>query len=151
MNRHVLILVVLMVLSSVAVAKDNGLQRISSLHSVDVTMNRLSDTVKQAGFRVFARIDHAAGAQGIGKSLRPTQLLIFGKPQAGSALMAANQQVGIDLPMKYLVWEDPNGKIWIGWNGPEWIARRHQIINRAEVINKMTGALRKFAQASAMP
>ncbi len=103
-------------------------------------MTRLSDTVGWAGFKVFARIDHAAGAQSIGKSLQPTQLLIFGKPQAG-----------IDLPMKYLAGEDPTGKIRIGWNGPEWIAQRHQIINRAKVINKMTGALRKFAQASAMP
>jgi len=151
MNRYLLIFAMLMVLSSVVNAKDSGLQRITSLHSVDVTMMRLGKVVKQAGFKVFSRIDHAAGAKSIGKSLRPTQLLIFGKPQAGSALMAVNQQVGIDLPMKYLVWEGPNGKTWIGWNGPEWIAQRHQIINRAKVINKMTGALRKFAQAAAMP
>ena len=88
-------------------------------------MDKLEEVVKQRGLVVFARIDHAAGATKIGKSLRPTELLIFGNPQGGTPFMECAQSVGIDLPLKALVWEDAKGKVWISYNDPVWLAQRH--------------------------
>lgn len=85
-------------------------------------MDRLEDGVKQRGLVVFARIDHAAGASKIGKTLRPTELLIFGNPQGGTPFMECAQSVGIDLPLKALVWEDAMGKVWISYNEPAFLA-----------------------------
>lgn len=74
---------------------------------------------------VFARIDHTAGAAGVGLPLRPTELLIFGSAKAGTPLMQTNQAIGIDLPLKALVFEDPAGKVWLSHNDPRWFAQRH--------------------------
>ncbi|MEO6408408.1 MAG: DUF302 domain-containing protein [Burkholderiaceae bacterium] len=98
---------------------------LKSPHSAKSTMDRLEETVKQRGLNVFARIDHAAGAAKIGKTLRPTELLIFGNPQGGTPLMECAQSVGIDLPLKALVWEDAAGQVWLSYNDPAFIAKRH--------------------------
>ncbi|QEY60271.1 DUF302 domain-containing protein [Pseudomonas sp. C27(2019)] len=90
-------------------------------------MDRQEDIVKQEGLNVFARIDHAAGAAKIGKTLRPTELLIFGNPQGGTPFMECAQSVGIDLPLKALIWEDPAGQVWISYNDPEYLAKRHAV------------------------
>jgi uncharacterized protein (DUF302 family) len=90
-------------------------------------MNRLEALVRQRGLNVFARIDHAAGASRIGASLRPAQLLIFGNPQGGTPFMQCAQEVGIDLPLKALVWEDAAAQVWIGYNDPGYLARRHGV------------------------
>jgi uncharacterized protein (DUF302 family) len=81
--------------------------------------------VKERGLSVFARIDHAAGAAKVGKTLRPTELLIFGNPQGGTPLMECAQTAGIDLPLKALVWQDEAGKVMVGYNDPEYLAKRH--------------------------
>jgi uncharacterized protein (DUF302 family) len=81
--------------------------------------------VKQRNLAVVARIDHAAGAQRVGQTLRPTEVMIFGNPQAGTPLMLCAQGAGIDLPMKALVWTDIAGQTWLGYNDPAWIVRRH--------------------------
>ena len=107
-----------------AVAAD-GLVTHQSPYPAKDTMNRLEETAKQRGLTVFARIDHAAGAARIGKALRPTELLIFGNPQGGTPFMECAQSVGIDLPLKALVWEDAQGQVWLGYNDPAWIAQRH--------------------------
>jgi uncharacterized protein (DUF302 family) len=83
--------------------------------------------------------------------LRPTQLLIFGKPEAGTLLMQSAQTVGIELPLKYLVWEDAQGAVTIGWNDPDWLTRRHGIADRAKVVANVQGALKKFATEAAQP
>jgi uncharacterized protein (DUF302 family) len=88
-----------------------GLSAIKSPYDAKQTMNRLEEIVKQRGLTVFARIDHAAGASKIGKTLRPTELLIFGNPQGGTPLIECAQSVGIDLPLKALVWEDEAGQV----------------------------------------
>ena len=98
-------------------------------------MNRLEKIVSQRGLNVFARIDHAAGAAKVGKFLRPTELLIFGNPQGGTPLMECAQTVGIDLPLKALVWEDASKQVWIGYDDPIYLAQRHGIENCPAVKN----------------
>ena len=97
----------------------DGLQTLPSTHSVAETVNRLESAVQSAGFKVFARVDHAAGAKRVNMPLPPTELLIFGKPDAGTLLMQSQRTVGIDLPLKYLVWETGRGEVMIGWNDPQ--------------------------------
>ncbi|MDH5547894.1 MAG: DUF302 domain-containing protein [Gammaproteobacteria bacterium] len=110
---------------SVAMAHDNGTHRIESKNSPADTMNKLEAMVKEKGFHVFARIDHAAGAKSIDKDLRPTELLIFGNPKGGTVLMSCDQQIGLDLPLKFLVWQDEQGKTWISYNEMEHFAKRY--------------------------
>ena len=103
----------------------DGLVALKSAHGAKETMDRLEAAVKQRGLNVFARIDHAAGAAKVGKQLRATELLIFGNPQGGTPFMECAQTVGIDLPLKALVWQDDSGQVWLGYNDPEWLALRH--------------------------
>ncbi len=126
-----------------------GMNVISSSHDVATTMDRLEKIVTGAGFRVIARVNHGKAAQGVGIALRPVELLIFGKPKAGSLLMQSQPSVAMDLPMKFLVWEDASGKVNIGWNDPAWIAARHGIADRDKLVEKMAGALRKLATRGA--
>ena len=110
--------------SPLAPAAD-GVIAVKSPHSAKETMNRLEGLAKQKGLNVFARIDHAAGAAKIGKTLRPTEVLIFGNPQGGTPFMECAQSAGIDLPLKALVWEDASGQVWLGYNDPVYLAHRH--------------------------
>lgn len=103
----------------------DGLIAVKSPHSAKETMGKLEEVVKQRGLNVFARIDHAAGAAKIGKTLRPTEVLIFGNPQGGTPLMECAQSAGIDLPLKALVSEDASAQVWISYNDPVWLAQRH--------------------------
>ncbi len=103
-----------------------GMVTLKSPRSVADTMARLEATVKERGFAVVAKVDHAAGAQRVGKTLRPTQLLIFGNPAGGTAFMECTQTAGIDLPMKALVWEDALGQVNLSYNDPSFISARHQ-------------------------
>jgi uncharacterized protein (DUF302 family) len=107
-----------------AMAAD-GLTTIKSSHGPEETMESLEAAVKAKGLTVFARIDHAAGAAEVGLSLRPTELLIFGNAKGGTPLMQSNQTVGIDLPLKALVWQDASGDTWLSYDDPSWIAKRH--------------------------
>jgi uncharacterized protein (DUF302 family) len=106
---------------------DNGLVTIASADSVQETIDRVETIVKAKGLKVFARIDHAAGAKEVGLALRPTLLLIFGNAKGGTPLMQSEQQAGIDLPLKVLAWQDSAGKTWLGYNDPHWIAQRHAL------------------------
>lgn len=103
----------------------HGLIAMQSPHTPAETMNRLEAEVKKRNLAVVARIDHAAAAQRIGQTLRPTELLVFGNPQAGTPLMLCAQITGIDLPMKALVWADAAGQTWLGYNDPQWMMHRH--------------------------
>ena len=135
-------------LVSVASAAD-GLIALKSPHSEKVTMDRLEEVVKQRGLVVFARIDHAAGAAKIGKSLRPTEVLIFGNPQGGTPFMECAQSVGIDLPLKALVWEDASAQVWLGYNDPAFLAQRHGVAQCAAVegLRKALAGLAETAVA----
>lgn len=104
---------------------DNGLVTIPSVRGVKDTIDALKSEVKSKGLTVFARIDHAGGAKEVGLTLAPTELLIFGNAKGGTPLMQARQQIGIDLPLKALAWEDASGKTWLSYNDPAWLAQRH--------------------------
>jgi uncharacterized protein (DUF302 family) len=128
----------------------DGLITMRSSHGPKDTMNRLEAQVKAKGMTVFARIDHAAGAAEAGLPLRPTELLIFGNARAGTPLMQAEQAIGIDLPLKMLVWEDASGATWLSHNDPAWIAKRHGLAGASEAAARaMAGALDAIARAVA--
>lgn len=127
-------LTVLLAAGTLAQAAD-GMVEIKSPYSAAVTMTRLEDAAKQRGLVVFARIDHAAGAAKIGKTLRPTEVLIFGNPQGGTPLMECAQTAGIDLPLKALVWEDAAAQVWVGYNDPAFLVQRHGAPQCAVVDN----------------
>jgi uncharacterized protein (DUF302 family) len=103
----------------------DGIKTIASAFGPKDTMERLEAAVQAKGMTVFARIDHAAGAAGVGLSLRPTELLIFGNARAGTLLMQAEQTIGIELPLKALVWQDASGKTWLSYNDLPSIVTRH--------------------------
>ena len=106
-------------------AEGTGLISRISPFSVAATLDRLEAVLKAKGVKVFARIDHAAEAQSVGLSLRPTELLIFGNPKAGTPLMLASQSIGLDLPMKALAWQDAQGQVQLTWNSPDYLTGRH--------------------------
>ncbi len=130
-----------------ALAAD-GLVAVKSAHAPKATLDRFEAAAKERGLMVFARIDHAAGAQKIGKTLRPTELLIFGNPQGGTPLMECAQSAGIDLPLKALVWEDAQGQSWLGYNDPAWLAQRHGAAS-CPVVENLRKALSGLADAAA--
>ena len=109
-----------------------GLITIASQHSVKDSLDRLEARLKSKSIAVFARIDHSGGALAVGMALRPTELLIFGHPKAGTPLMQAAQTAGIDLPLKVLAWQDQAGKVWLSYNDMQWLAQRHQLIPESE-------------------
>ena len=127
-----------------------GLVSIQSGNSVKVTIDRLEAMLKNKGITVFARIDHAAAAAAVGMPLRPTELLIFGDPTAGTRLMQAEQTIGIDLPLKALVWEDASGATWISYNDPVWLAQRHALgDDTSRTVDAMASALKTLADTAA--
>jgi uncharacterized protein (DUF302 family) len=127
----------------------HGLTTLPSSHEPKDTMNRFEAEVKAKGMTVFARIDHAAGAAEVGLSLRPTELLIFDNAKAGTPLMQSTQPIGIDLPLKVLVWQDGSGKTWLSYHDPRWLARRHSLGHEVDaVVNAMAAALDALAKAA---
>jgi uncharacterized protein (DUF302 family) len=104
---------------------EDGLVTTRSAHSVPETIERLVSAVTSRGMTVFARVDHAAGAAKVGLELRPTMVVLFGNPMGGTPLMQDRQTAGIDLPVKALAWEDGDGAVWLTYNDPRWLARRH--------------------------
>ena len=104
-----------------------GLATVPSEFGAKETAQRLEAEITARGMSVFARIDHAAGAAAVGLQLRPTELLIFGNAKGGTPLMQAQQSIGIDLPLKALIYEDAAGKVWISYNDPRWLAERHAL------------------------
>jgi uncharacterized protein (DUF302 family) len=126
-----------------------GLSTIPSKFDAKDTMGRLEAAVEASGMTVFARVDHAAGATAVGLALRPTELLIFGNARGGTPLMQADQTVGIDLPLKALVWEDSSGKVWLSFDEPGWIAARHGLGAEVDAATeKMTSVLLRVAKTA---
>lgn len=115
-----------------------------SPHSVTVTVDRLVAAVEGAGAKVFARIDHAAGAASVGAELRPTQTLMFGNPKLGTPAMQADQASGLDLPLRVVVYQDQAGQVHLAYHPPAKLAEDHNVPADAEVLKKMTGALNKL-------
>ncbi len=147
MIRRLLAIAAATLLGCSAAFAADGLVALKSPHSVKDTMSRFEDIAKQRGLNVFARIDHAAGAAKVGKSLRPTEVLIFGNPQGGTPLMECAQSVGIDLPLKALAWEDAAGQVWLGYNDPTYLAQRHGVTT-CPAFGNVGKALAGLAEAS---
>jgi uncharacterized protein (DUF302 family) len=122
-----------------------GLTTIKSNFGPDETVSRLETEIKAHGMSVMARINHAALASEAGLSLRPTEVVIFGNPRGGTPLMQASQTIGIDLPLKALVWQDAAGEIWLSYNEPAWLVKRHEIGGAENTVTAMTRGLRDIA------
>ncbi len=128
----------------------DGLTTIASSYNAAETISRLESAIKAKGMTVFARVDHAAGAEEAGMELRPTEVLIFGSAKAGTPLMQADQTIGIDLPLKALAWQDAAGKTWITYNNPEWLAKQHGLGDGLKpLLEKMRGAVAAVAKDAA--
>ncbi len=115
-------------------------------------MNRFEAEVRARGMIAFAHIDHAAGAAAVGLSLRPTELLIFGNARGGTPLMESVQTIGIDLPLKALVWQDASGITWLSYNDPNWFAKRHGLdCGVRATTSVLTAALEQMARSATAP
>jgi uncharacterized protein (DUF302 family) len=125
----------------------DGLTTIASAHGPAETVRRFEAALQDKGMTLFARIDHAAGATEAGLRLRPTVLLIFGNAKAGTPLMQADQTIGIDLPLKALVWQDAVGKTFLSYNEPRWLAQRHGLgADLQTPVDAMTAGLVALAR-----
>jgi uncharacterized protein (DUF302 family) len=122
-----------------------GLKTLKSNFGPEKTMERLEAEIKAHGMTIFARINHAALAAGVGLDLRPTEVILFGNPRGGTPLMQAKQTLGIDLPLKALVWQDDSGQTWLSYNEPEWLAKRHELAGMDGPLAAMTKALGDIA------
>jgi uncharacterized protein (DUF302 family) len=130
----------------------DGLVMLSSNYDPIETMERFAAAVARRGISVFARIDHAAAAAKAGMELRPTEVLIFGSPKAGTPLMQVAQTIGIDLPLRALVWQDGEGKTWLAYNDPKWLAKRHKADRETNnILDVMTHGLAEIADEAAGP
>jgi len=144
-----LILVAIILLSaSFSIAASDGLVKIESPYTVKETMDRFEKIAKSKGLTIFVRIDHQKNATGVNLTLRPTEVLIFGNPKVGTPLMQCAQDVAIDLPQKVMVSEDANNKVWISYNDPTYLAKRHEIKECDKLITKISGVLKKLSNAA---
>jgi uncharacterized protein (DUF302 family) len=124
-----------------------GLVAVKSVHSAKVTMDKFEEAVKAASMNVFARVDHGAGAQRIGKTLRATEVLIWGSPPGGTPMMECAQTAGIDLPQKALVWQDAKGDVYLGWNDPAYLINVRHNTPGCEAVSANVGkAIAGFAK-----
>jgi uncharacterized protein (DUF302 family)/uncharacterized membrane protein YidH (DUF202 family) len=114
-------------MTSMAPMPDNGITNKASNHSVDETVEKLKGILQAKGVTLFALVDHSGEAEKVGMKMRPTKLLIFGNPKGGTPIMLAAPSAAIDLPLKILVWEDAQGKVWASYNSPVYLQQRHGI------------------------
>ena len=123
-------------------SSENGIVTIPSHHSVDQTVAKLEAILQAKGVQLFALVDHSGEAEKAGMHMRPTKLLIFGSPKAGTPLMIASPSIAIDLPLKVLVWEDAEGKVWISYNSPQYLQARHhlpqELLQNIAVVEALT-------------
>lgn len=141
----------LLLAAPAAAAGPQGLRVKQSAHTVAATAERMRAQLQAKGITLVADVDHAAAAARADLPLRPTRLLIFGNPKLGTPLMQSAQSVGIDLPLKVLIWEDETGAVWLGYNDPAWILARHGIDGHAALAAKMSKALAGMTDAAAAP
>ena len=130
----------------------HGMIAMKSSFGVKATMDRFEATIKANDMATIARIDHAAGATRVGAALRPTEVLIWGSPKAGTPMMVCSQTVGIDLPQKTLVWQDAKGDVYLGWNDPEHlVTARHETAGCEGVTRPIGITIRAWAKQATQP
>jgi uncharacterized protein (DUF302 family) len=132
---------------SESIAQD-GMVTLESNYSVDKTTNRLEHALTENGLTIFRKVDHQKGAASVDMELPPTTLLIFGNPKLGTPLMQCAPTVAIDLPQKMLIWEDQDEQVQVGYNSPDYLKKRHDIKGCDQELQKITGALKKFAHTA---
>lgn len=122
----------------------NGMVHLRSARSASATLDRLEEMARVRGTKVFARLDQAREAAAVGLALRPTQLLLFGNPKAGTLLMQASTSVALDLPLRALAWEDDGGQSWVTYDDPAYLGERHglspELLRGIEGIHALVGA-----------
>jgi uncharacterized protein (DUF302 family) len=131
--------------------QNNGLTQLKSNFSIEEITTRIESLLKARNLVLVAKIDHAANAKSVKLELRPTRLFIFGNAKIGTPLMQCNQNVGIDLPMKALVWQDAQGQVWFGYNDPQYLKDRHQLTQCDREINAASQAMKALATAITQP
>ena len=127
---------------------EKGLVTLQSNHSVKDTADKLASIIESKGMTVFARVDHQKNAAGVNLELRPTQVIMFGNPKAGTPLMQCEQSVAIDLPQKILISEDADNKVWLSYNNPDYLKTRHDIQGCDTAIDNISKALSGISQAA---
>ncbi|MGY5452578.1 DUF302 domain-containing protein [Agarivorans sp. MS3-6] len=130
-------------------ASSDGVISVASQHNVAQTAERMLQILEKKGMTVFNHVKHSQGAAKVDIELRDTELLIFGNPKVGSPLMKCQQLIALDLPQKALIWQDEAGKVWISYNDPEYLAKRHQMNGCEPVLAKVAGALAGISKAAA--
>jgi uncharacterized protein (DUF302 family) len=124
-----------------AINKGNGIIDTPSNHSVDQTVEKLKGILQAKGVTLFALVDHSGEAEKAGMKMPPTKLLIFGSPKAGTPLMLAAPSIAIDLPLKILIWQDVQGKVWVSYNSPDYLQERHnlppELLQNIAVVGKL--------------
>ena len=147
--KKVSITILLVLLTALPLMAADGLINVQSDFSVKETTARFENILNKKGMTIFNQINHSDAAQKVGVELRKTQLIIFGNPKVGSPLMQCQQSVAIDLPQKAIIWEDDKSKVWISYNDPRYLGKRHNIIGCDEVITKVEKALSGITKAAA--
>ena len=143
------LIILLCAISTQSYAADsNGIIKIKSKHTVTETIDKLEAVLNKKGMTIFKRVDHTAGAEKAGLRLRPTELLIFGNPKVGTPLMLCSQTAALDLPQKALAYKDENGQVWLAYNDPTYMAKRHDIKDCDAAVQKVTNALAKFSKVA---
>ncbi|MDO6684347.1 MULTISPECIES: DUF302 domain-containing protein [unclassified Agarivorans] len=130
-------------------ANSEGVINVASQHTVSQTAERMLQILEKKGMTVFNHIKHSDGAAKVDIELRDTELVIFGNPKVGSPLMQCQQLMALDLPQKALVWQDEAGKVWISYNDPQYLAKRHSMQGCEAVLSKVSGALAGISKAAA--
>jgi uncharacterized protein (DUF302 family) len=146
--RYLVLALFLTLVSLPAQATEEHLLRMKSAHPVNATLDKLATALESKGITIFARIDHAAGAASVDQDLNASQVLIFGNPRLGTPLMQENPEIGVDLPLKALAYEDDAGDVWLIYTDPARLAARYGLPADHPVIEKMTGALANFTAAA---
>ena len=130
-------------------AAAEGMINVASSHSVEDTADRLAGILTEKGMTVFIRVKHSKGAQKVGVELNPTELVVFGNPKVGAPLMQCQQSTAIDLPQKALIWQDDAGQVWISYNDPRYLEKRHDIAGCEAILAKIEKALAGMTAAAA--
>ena len=148
MRKLAWVTLMLIFIGSPVMAAD-GMTDVPSAFGVTETADRLGDILSKKGMTVFNRVKHSEAAGGVGIELRDTELIIFGNPKVGSPLIQCQQSIAIDLPQKFLVWRDEGDKVWISYNAPAYLLKRHNVSGCDEVIAKVGKALADLSKAAA--
>jgi uncharacterized protein (DUF302 family) len=147
--KKVILIALAIVIIAFPVAASDGMVNVQSTFNVEETADRMVSILKEKGMTVFNRIKHSAAAAEVGIELRNTELILFGNPKVGSPLMKCQQSAAIDLPQKALIWEDDQAKVWISYNDPRYLKKRHNITGCEEVISKIETALAGISESAA--